>query len=401
MRWLRWPLTALSVVGLAACVTAAPPSSSGGASTSSSAASASSAESVSASAPPSPSASVSACHAMAAGLTLEQQVGQLFMIAVDTAGLNDVTVAAIAESEVGSAVLLGESSAGADFIGALAGEISALNQDIALLVAVDQEGGNVQRLTGPGFSDIPTAVEQGQLSAEELRGQAAFWGQELADAGVHYNLAPVADVVPEDKLASNAPIGALRRNFGVDPGSVSTSVTSYVQGMSDAGVLTSLKHFPGLGQVSANTDEAVAIDEVITTTHPSLAAFEAGIEAGADSVMISSAIFQQIDPENEGVFSEIIVTKLLREQLGFKGVAIADDLGVAGAVSDIAPAERAVRFFEAGGDLAINADPSIMGAMTEAVVQRAIADEAFAARVKASAGRVLELKQKVGLLNCG
>ena len=269
-----------------------------------------------------------------------------------------------------------------------------------MLVAVDQEGGSVQRLTGPGFSDIPTALKQGKLTDGELQAQAAAWGQELADVGVHYNLAPVADVVPEAKQSSNAPTGKLHRNFGNDAATVSAAVTEFVSGSHDAGVVTSLKHFPGLGEVTVNTDFGVAVDEDITTDDEYLEPFRAGIAAGADSVMVSSAIFRQIDPDQEGVFSTAIIEELLRQDLGFNKVVISDDLGEAASVGDVAPADRATRFFAAGGDLLINANPAMMADMTKATLAWAEADPANAERVTQSAARVLTLKESAGLGSC-
>lgn len=322
------------------------------------------------------------------------------MLGVDTSGLDDATRTAITQAQIGSVVLLGNITAGLSSVSSLVAEVSALGSpEVPLLVAVDQEGGQVQRLQGPGFSSIPDAWRQGEMEPDALRAAAHGWGQELRAAGIHYDLAPVADVVPEDKLSRNAPIGKLRRNFGIDEAGVERSVTAFVEGMSDAGVATSLKHFPGLGQVTENTDFDAATDTV--TTADDLAPFAAGIEAGADSVMVSSAVYERIDPDNQGVFSRTIVTEILRGQLGFDGVVISDDLGAAGAVSEIPASDRATRFFSAGGDLLINATPALMAEMSDAVIAKMEADSAFAEQVRTSAARVLLLKEDLGLVECG
>lgn len=338
---------------------------------------------------------------MAEGLSPEQQAGQLFMVGVDTGGLTSAARRVIEDGAAGSVVLLGNSEAGSTQIASLTAEIAAASPEgLPVLVAVDQEGGNVTRLRGPGFSDIPTALKQGKLADGELRAQASVWGKELREAGVHFDLAPVADVVPKDKTFSNEPIGKLSRNFGTEPGQVSRSVVEFTEGMKEAGVLTSLKHFPGLGEVTVNTDFGAAEDSVITEDHAALEPFRAGIGAGADSVMVSSAVFTLIDPEQEAVFSPAIVTALLRERLGFDGVAISDDLGAAASVGGVTPGQRAVRFFAAGGDLLINADPALMDEMLEATTTWAAESPENTARLAESAGRVLELKEKAGLLSC-
>lgn len=355
----------------------------------------------SAAAQPVPTPTVPACVALAQRLTPEEQVGQLFMLGVNTGGLDETTRSAISDSRVGSVVLLGNSEAGQAVIRPLTAELGSLGTaELPLLVAVDQEGGAVQRLKGEGFSDIPPARAQGGMDPVELESKAAEWGEQLKRAGVDYNLAPVADVVPESKRESNAPIGKLRRDFGSNPAEVADSVVAVVEGMREAGVMTSAKHFPGLGEVTANTDFGAALDTETTRESESLVPFRAAIAAGVSSVMVSSAIFEQIDPNNEGVFSSAVITDLLRGDLGFDGVVIADDLGAAKAVAEVTPAERAVRFFEAGGDLAINADPAIMAAMAGATVEKAAGDAAFAARVEESAARVLQLKVDAGLMSC-
>lgn len=394
-------LTALGAVALAACAPA--PLTTGTASAT--AAATDPATTTSASAPSttaSQSPTVASCAALAADLSLEEQVGQLFMIGLDSAELNETTRRAIADYDIGSVILLSNRISGSSAIRTLTASISKEGTArLPIMLAVDQEGGSVQRLQGDGFSSIPTAREQGTWSADELRAEATSWARQLKKAGVDYNLAPVADVVPESKRESNAPIGSLKRDFGADAEQVSASVTAFIGGMRAGGIMTSAKHFPGLGEVTENTDYAVAYDDDIDEDSDALEPFRAAIDAGVSSVMISSAIFEKIDPDNEGVFSSVIITDLLRGKLGYDGVVIADDLGAAQAVGDVAPGERAVRFLAAGGDLVINADPRLMGDMVEAVLDEADDDADFRAGLETSTARILALKAEAGLLSCG
>lgn len=351
---------------------------------------------------PDPTPTATSCRSIAEGLDGPTRVGQLFMVGVSTGGLDQTTRSAISLGRVGSVVLLGNTSSGVEGVRALTAELGSLSTaQLPLLIAVDQEGGQVQRLRGEGFDRIPAATDQGELGEGELRAASSLWGDQLRLAGVHYNLAPVADVVPAAKQRSNEPIGLLSRNYGNDAPAVSRSVVEFIQGMGEAGIATSLKHFPGLGEVVTNTDFGAAKDDDITRDHPSLEPFRAGIEAGASSVMISSAVFTQLDPGVEGVFSEVIISDLLRSDMGFDGVVIADDLGAARSVAGITPADRAVRFLDAGGDLVINADPTLMSAMIDATAAREATDKDFSDRVLDSAERVIRLKASVGLVDCG
>ena len=299
-------------------------------------------------------------------------------------------------------VLLGNTTSGSEAIRLLTAELGSVGSArLPILVSVDQEGGNVQRLKGDGFSTMPSARVQGEDSPQALLASATTWAEELATVGIGYNLAPVGDVVPVAKRTTNAPIGRLQRDFGSNPDAVAEHVVAFIEGMQSQGLATSVKHFPGLGEVTTNTDFGAADDEVTTRDSANLEPFRAAIAAGVDSVMVSSAVFTQIDPDQPGVFSGVVIDDLLRGEFGFDGVVIADDLGAAGSVAGLAPGERAVRFLAAGGDLAINADPAIMAEMVTATLEEADSDPAFEERVTASAARVLALKSSAGLLGCG
>lgn len=326
-------------------------------------------------------------------LSLEAQVGQLIMVGHDRPTLDAATRTLLTTHQIGSLLLLGNSLGSSDGIRAMTAELQALELESPIIVAVDQEGGQVQRLQGAGFARIPDAVTQSQM--DDLDTAWSRWGKELADAGVHYNLAPVADVVPADNVARNAPIGQLKRHYGTTAAQAIPALKAVVSGLATAGVATSLKHFPGLGRVAVNTDFGVAVDTATTGSDEELSPFVEAIAAGASSVMVSSAIYELIDPDQQGVFSSAIITDLLRTRLGFTGVVIADDLGAAAAVKDVTPGQRAVRFLRAGGDLAITADPALTEQMVSAILDEARADAAFAAAIAEKANRVLALKASV------
>lgn len=173
-----------------------------------------------------------------------------------------------------------------------------------MLVATDQEGYNVQVLRGPGFSDIPSAMEQATWPTQDLTTAATTWGTELAEAGITLNLAPVMDLVPADNQQANAPIGYYARNYGNTPDSVIDGAGAFARGMPQAGVEPVIKHFPGLGHVTANTDTTRGVvDDSVAADSEDIAVFGAGIEAGARYVMLANAVYDLIDPDNPAVFS--------------------------------------------------------------------------------------------------
>lgn len=347
------------------------------------------------------STSVSAtaqCTTRAAALGLDQKVGQLFMVGTTDPTEADITPL-VTRYHLGSVLLLGgNGGTRTEVTTATARLVAAADDPAGLLVATDQEGGQVQRLKGEGFTRIPSATVQGTMTDSQLRQEWKDWGMELRDAGVRFDLAPVADVVTAADDASNAPVGQLDRNYGTDAATVGQKTSAVVQGLTDAGVASSVKHYPGLGKASANTDYGVAHDN--RTTAADVSVFEPAMKAGASSVMVSSSIYQKIDPGVPAVFSSRIIDGLLRGSQGWDKAVVSDDLGAAAAVKSTPAAQRGVKFLRAGGDLVVNADPSTLPAMVAGVKQEAATDKAFAAALTTHVARVLELKQQVGLFSC-
>jgi beta-glucosidase-like glycosyl hydrolase len=152
--------------------------------------------------------------------------------------------------------------------------------------------------------------------------------------------------------------------------------------------------------VQENPDKSRnATDDVTTRDDEQVTAF--GTLATSDAepfVMMSSATYTQIDPSTPAVFSPVVVTDLLREQLGFDGVVISDDIGAAQAVQDVPVEERAVRYLEAGGTLMLTMDADLVTEMIDAIVARAESDPAFSATVDAAVRTALTAKADAGLL---
>ena len=167
---------------------------------------------------------------------------------------------------------------------------------------------------------------------------------------------------------------------------------AFAQGQRAAGVETSIKHFPGLGRVTGNTDTTAGVTDTVTGPDaPSVDVFDAGIESGTGLVMMSSAIYTQIDPDAPAVFSPRAVG-LVREH-GFDGAIISDDLSAAVQVEGVPAGERAVRAVRAGVDLVLaSAKPSVAPAMVDALIKAAGNDPVFAAQVDAAAARVVAAK---------
>lgn len=336
-------------------------------------------------------------------LSLAQQVGQLFMVGV-AGDVSGSQLAAAERSYHFGSLLLTKSGAGTAALARQTAAMQSLGSSgtggVGLFIAANQEGGYVQQLTGPGFAPMPSALVQGGWQLSTLRAAATQWGTDLRGAGVNLNLAPVMDVVPAATAASNAPIGAVDRAFGFDPATNGAHGVAFIQGMATAGVASAAKHFPGLGRVIGNTDYTADVtDHVTTVSDPYLDSFRAAINAGVPMVMVALATYTRIDPAHLAVFSPAVM-RLLRDGLGFTGVIVSDDLGMAQAVQAIPAATRAVSFLTAGGDLAISQNLGPAEQMAAAVLARASANPAFRAIVGAAAARVLAAKLAAGLMPC-
>ncbi len=340
-----------------------------------------------------------------ASLTEAQRIGQLFMIGLPDDRLDAAERAAIVGSHFGSVSFTARTTVGIAGVRSIADAVQAqatlaATGGVRFLIAANQEGGLIQALSGPGFELLPSALSQGSLTPAALQTRAAAWGRELRRAGINLDLAPVADVVPPGADEQNAPIGQLQREFGHDPATVSSHVVAFIAGMRQAGIATSVKHFPGLGRVAGNTDFTTSVtDSVTTRADADLGPFATAIGAGVPFVMVSLATYERIDPQHLAVFSPTVIRDLLRGELAYRGVVISDALG-ATAVASIPPATRAIDFLDAGGDMILVNQLASAVPMAKAVTALSAQSASFRARVNDAALRVLGAKDAEGLLPC-
>ncbi|MEP6807120.1 MAG: glycoside hydrolase family 3 N-terminal domain-containing protein [Chloroflexota bacterium] len=339
-------------------------------------------------------------------MTEAQRIGQLFMIGLTDDHLDVADSQAIAAFHYGSVLFAKRTAVGVASLRAVSDAVQAratlsATHGVRFFIAANQEGGLVEALSGPGFATIPSALSQGAMSTTQLTALATRWGRELRAAGVNLDLAPVADVVAPGTDAQNAPIGALDREFGHDAADVAGSVAAFIAGLRAGGVGTTAKHFPGLGRVLGNTDFTQSVVDSVTTRHdPYLQPFARAIRAGVPFVMISLATYERIDPNHLAAFSNIVINRMLRGDLGFRGVVISDSLG-ATAVRSLSPGTRAIDFLDAGGDMIVLNQLDQAITMARAVAALATAHDWFRARVYNAAWHVLRAKEAAGLLQCG
>ena len=321
-------------------------------------------------------------------LPLKEQLGQLVVLRFAGTELPGYVENILSDGWAAGAVLFADNLTGPDQARALAADIQEAAGGDALIMT-DQEGGAIRNLDwlGPQRS----APAQGDPAAVRAAHREA--GAGLREHGITVALAPVADV----PLGGGSVMAG--RAFSADPQQAAARVAAAVEGLGESGVAATLKHFPGLGGATVNTDDGPATvdrseDEL---TGSALEPFRAGIEAGAQLVMLGSARYPALDDERIAMLSPAVVDALLRDELGFDGVAITDSLE-AEAVTDVAEVdEAAVQVIEAGGDMALTTGRGSWIRVFRAFEARAAASPAFRERVRESAARVLELKRSLGL----
>ena len=246
------------------------------------------------------------------------------------------------------------------------GQLVALTESIRaiggehLLVAVDQEGGPVQRFRDgftrlPALSRIGAAYDRDPEDAIRLAEEHAWvMSSELRASGVDFSFAPVVDLA-----RGNAAIGP--RAFHADPGIAAELATAYVRGMHLGGMAAVLKHFPGHGSVAADTHKAQAIDprplDAIRAAdlHP----FAEAMGAHAEAVMMAHVVYPAVDAQPAG-YSQVWIGQILRDELGFAGVVISDDISMAAAGVAGSVAGRVQAHLAAGCDLVLACFPEVV-----------------------------------------
>lgn len=347
---------------------------------------------------PTTTAPPSAAEQLLEGLSPREIAGQLVLVGI--AAGSEIPTATFEEHHAGGIFLLQVWESAEQVDAVVDSALSLARPELPPLLAVDQEGGQVRMLRGDAARETASAETLGAEGPQAVADAYTSIGEDLSARGLHVALSPVADVVDPELGDANEPVGGLDRGFGTDPEQVADCVTTAVEALSEQGIGATLKHFPGLGRVEQNTDfSAEGIEDTTTGPEdPFLESFRAGIDAGAQLVMMSSAIYPRIEPDVPAMFSAAAIQDLLRDGLGFEGLVVTDDIGAAQAVADVPVAERATRLLEAGGDAVLTADPSLTGELVDAIEEWAGRGEEQEQRVRESAGRMLALKEALGLL---
>jgi beta-N-acetylhexosaminidase len=331
-------------------------------------------------------------------MSVRELVGQMFVISVGGTEPDYYIEKMIRERNIGGVLLFAHNMESEAQTRSLTGALQELSiqtePSIPLFVAVDHEGGTVSR--APWVSRQPAPARVGARGdPAEAREIARQIGGELRRAGVNTDLAPVVDT------GFGAAIGS--RSYGEDPQLVARMGAAAVEGFESASVVSAAKHFPNHGPATADShvDLPVVDHDLRTVRSYDLPPFEAAIGAGVPMVMLGHLVYPAIDPHRPASLSPKAV-RMLREEVGFDGVVVTDDLAMAGVSGDAPPARAAVAAVEAGADLLlISSPPQQQADAYDAVVEAVESGELPREQVQASVERVLAVKEKYSLRETG
>ncbi len=304
----------------------------------------------------------------------------LFMLPVGGTVLTADEDAWLRSWQPGGIVLTGANIGTPDEVRTLIAAIHATNPDRPPLVALDQEGGEVTRLAG---DPCPSAPELGALPDDEIARLSGERAAFLMQYGVDVNFAPVADV-------GWTPDGAVTgRTFGSDPALVAEKVAAYVRGAVGSPVLSTAKHFPGLGRTVVDSHDALPTLDIdlaeweATDAQP----FKAAVKAGVPLVMVGHVVLPAFGTMPASISREAVRT--LREGLAFAGGIITDDLGMGALTTTTEPLAVLDRAVDAGNDMLLYVAPPLPPEeMIRRCGERIAAGEIGRARLEASFARM-------------
>jgi beta-N-acetylhexosaminidase len=325
--------------------------------------------------------------ALISAMSARERVARMFMLPITGTALGIEDEAWLRAIKPAGVILVGDNFGEPDEVRALVAAIHATNPALPPLVALDQEGGIVSRI---GDDPTPGAPELGQLPAEEITALARARAETLAGYGFDVNFAPVADIAftPDSFMSGRA--------FGADPAEVAGAVAAYLEGVAGTTVLHCVKHFPGHGRVALDSHEALPtldVDPAVWWEEDALP-FRVAVDQGVPMVMLGHLVMPGWDGLPASLSPSAV--RLLREDLGFGGVVVSDDLGM-GALSSWEPLAILDLAVAAGNDLLLYVVlPDAPEVLVDHLTARVERDPASAERVARSVERLLDMQLGAG-----
>ncbi|WIV13344.1 beta-N-acetylhexosaminidase [Proteiniborus sp. MB09-C3] len=330
-------------------------------------------------------------------MSIEEKIGQMVVVGLEGYTLDDNSRKMIEEYKVGGIIIFGKNVESSSQLLSLVNSLKETNSKnrIPLFISVDEEGGRVSRMPKE-IKKLPTNKKIGQINNKELSYEiGTVLAEELKLFGFNMDFAPVLDINSNPK---NPVIGD--RSFGTNAAIVSDLGIQTMKGIQSEEVVSVIKHFPGHGDTSVDSHVGLpAVDHDLERLMSfELIPFKEAIDNGADTVMVAHILLKKIDPDYPSSLSKTIITDILREDLGFNGVVISDDMTMGAIAENYEIGDASVNAINAGSDIVLIAHGfdngvSAINSIKEAVTNGTISED----RLNDSVYRILSLKEKYNM----
>ncbi len=330
-------------------------------------------------------------------MDINTKIGQLFIFGFSGSTINRSLKNILNTMRPGAVIVFSHNIKSASQIAQLnyeAQSIAISKTEIPLLIAVDQEGGEVIRIkTSP---PLPSALSIGKTKSPKIAEKAGFYtGELLRTLGFNMNLAPVLDVAnPEE----NSFIGT--RSYSFEPEVVSKMGFAFAKGLLNAGILPTAKHFPGHGGINGDShieklQKSKTLDELLNFDLLPFKKLSNGLKS-SPAIMVAHIAYPNVDPtRTPATYSPVLINQILRKQFGFKGMVVTDDIEMSGAGKYKTMGERAIRAIEAGNDLVMVVwSRNVQRAVVRAVKQAVQTGRIPMNRINESVRRILLFKKR-------
>lgn len=330
-------------------------------------------------------------------MTLEEKVGQMIIVGVEGSTFNSSIGKMIDDYHVGGFIFMGTSIKNANQLLKLVNSIKTANSNnkIPLFLSTDEEGGRVERMPQE-FERYPTNYAIGKIDNEGLSYNIGNTiAHEISSFGFNVDFAPVLDINSNPK---NPVIGD--RSFGTNPQLVSSLGVETMKGLQGGNMITVVKHFPGHGDTSV--DSHVGLPKVNKDLKQlssfELIPFTQAIKNNVDGIMIAHILLPNIDSKYPASMSKVVISDILRKQLGYNGVVITDDMTMGAITQNYSIGDATVKSVDAGSDIILIAHDYTKGiAAVTSIINAVNSGSIKVDRINESVYRILKLKEKYNL----
>lgn len=326
-------------------------------------------------------------------LTLKHAIGQMLVAGFEGTTLPIPLIGALTKGEIGGVILFSRNFESREQIQALTAQIHAIQSPYPIWIAVDQEGGKVQRIKeNLGSERIPAALDIAQTTPENARNIASATARDLKSLGFDLNFAPVLDI----HTNPDNPIIATRA-FGTTPEQVIEFAIPTMNGLRSEGIIPCGKHFPGHGDtlLDSHTDLPEVNHDIKRLRDVEFKPFKAAIDAGIPMIMTAHIVMNGLGERFPSTLSPYVVTEILRNELGFNGVIVSDDLEMDAIIDRFSTQKAVLLGIEAGVDLfLICKSQYLWSPLCKQILAKANDSEELQEKIMASAQRIIRLKEQ-------